>query len=60
MRECRISIAGRMVSDDPDAGKKYAADVAETIQFGTSGKLPHSSPNRSKGWAVPLYFPIVI
>jgi alanine-glyoxylate transaminase / (R)-3-amino-2-methylpropionate-pyruvate transaminase len=23
--------------DDPDAGKKYAADVAETIQFATSG-----------------------
>ncbi|MFL6536630.1 MAG: aspartate aminotransferase family protein [Chthoniobacterales bacterium] len=25
--------------DDPDAGKKYAADVKELIQFGTSGQI---------------------
>ena len=25
--------------DDPEAGKKYAADVGELVQFGTSGKI---------------------
>jgi alanine-glyoxylate transaminase/(R)-3-amino-2-methylpropionate-pyruvate transaminase len=37
--------------DDPDAGRKYALDVNNLIQFGTSAGSPPLSPNPSREWA---------
>ena len=46
--------------DDPDAGKKYADDVKNLIDYATPGKMPASSPNPSRASAASSYFPTVI
>jgi len=43
--------------DDPDAGKKYAADVAETIQFGTSGRIAGFIAESIQGVGGSVVFP---
>jgi alanine-glyoxylate transaminase / (R)-3-amino-2-methylpropionate-pyruvate transaminase len=42
--------------DDADAGKKYADDVKELIDFATPGKVAGSSRNPSRAWAVSWNF----
>jgi alanine-glyoxylate transaminase/(R)-3-amino-2-methylpropionate-pyruvate transaminase len=44
-------------ADDPDAGKKYAADVAEIIQFGTSGKIAAFVAESIQGVGGSVVFP---
>jgi alanine-glyoxylate transaminase/(R)-3-amino-2-methylpropionate-pyruvate transaminase len=43
--------------DDPDAGKKYAADIAETIQFGTSGRIAGFIAESIQGVGGSVVFP---
>ena len=43
--------------DDPDAGKKYAADVGEIIQFGTSGKIAAFIAESIQGVGGSVVFP---
>lgn len=43
--------------DDPEAGKKYAADVAETIQFATSGKIAAFIAESIQGVGGSVVFP---
>ncbi len=43
--------------DDPDAGKKYAADVGEIIQFGTSGKVAAFIAESIQGVGGSVVFP---
>lgn len=43
--------------DDPDAGEKYAADVAETIQFATSGKIAGFIAESIQGVGGSVVFP---
>ena len=44
-------------ADDPDAGRKYAADVAETIQFGTSGRVAAFIAESIQGVGGSVVFP---
>jgi alanine-glyoxylate transaminase/(R)-3-amino-2-methylpropionate-pyruvate transaminase len=48
---------GPFGADDPDAGKKYAADVAETIQFATSGKIAAFIAESIQGVGGSVVFP---
>lgn len=48
---------GPFGEDDPDAGKKYAADVAEIIQFGTSGKVAAFIAESIQGVGGSVVFP---
>lgn len=43
--------------DDPDAGEKYAADIAETIQFGTSGRIAGFIAESIQGVGGSVVFP---
>ena len=43
--------------DDPDAGKKYAADIGEIIQFGTSGKIAAFIAESIQGVGGSVVFP---
>ncbi len=43
--------------DDPDAGKKYAADVGEIIQFGTSGRIAAFIAESIQGVGGSVVFP---
>ena len=43
--------------DDPDAGKKYAADVEELIQFGTSGRIAAYIAESIQGVGGSVVFP---
>jgi alanine-glyoxylate transaminase/(R)-3-amino-2-methylpropionate-pyruvate transaminase len=43
--------------DDPDAGAKYAADVAETIQFATPGKIAAFIAESIQGVGGSVVFP---
>ncbi len=43
--------------DDPEAGKKYAADVREVIQFGTSGKIAAFIAESIQGVGGSVVFP---
>jgi alanine-glyoxylate transaminase / (R)-3-amino-2-methylpropionate-pyruvate transaminase len=44
-------------SDDPAAGEKYAADIAETIQFGTSGQVAAFIAESIQGVGGSVVFP---
>lgn len=44
-------------ADDPDAGRKYAADVGELIQFGTSGKIAAFIAESIQGVGGSVVFP---
>lgn len=48
---------GPFGADDPDAGSKYAADVAETIQFATSGKIAAFIAESIQGVGGSVVFP---
>ncbi len=48
---------GQFSADDPDAGKKYAADVAETVQFATSGKIAAFIAESIQGVGGSIVFP---
>lgn len=48
---------GPFGADDPDAGKKYAADVAEVIQFGTSGRIAAFIAESIQGVGGSVVFP---
>jgi alanine-glyoxylate transaminase/(R)-3-amino-2-methylpropionate-pyruvate transaminase len=48
---------GPFGADDPDAGKKYAADVAETIQFATSGRIAAFIAESIQGVGGSVVFP---
>ncbi|MEO8616005.1 MAG: aminotransferase class III-fold pyridoxal phosphate-dependent enzyme [Luteolibacter sp.] len=43
--------------DDPEAGKKYAADIQEIIQFGTSGKIAAFIAESIQGVGGSVVFP---
>ena len=43
--------------DDPEAGKKYAADVGELVQFGTSGKIAGFIAESIQGVGGSVVFP---
>ena len=43
--------------DDPNAGKKYAADISELIQFGTSGKIAAFIAESIQGVGGTVVFP---
>ena len=43
--------------DDPDAGKKYAADVEELVQFGTSGRIAAYIAESIQGVGGSVVFP---
>jgi alanine-glyoxylate transaminase / (R)-3-amino-2-methylpropionate-pyruvate transaminase len=43
--------------DDPDAGKKYAADVGEMIRYGTSGKIAAYIAESIQGVGGTVVFP---
>ncbi len=43
--------------DDPDAGEKYAADIAEVIQFGTSGQIAAFIAESIQGVGGSVVFP---
>ncbi len=43
--------------DDPDAGAKYAADIEETIHFGTSGKIAAFIAESIQGVGGSIVFP---
>ena len=43
--------------DDPEAGKKYAADVGELVQFGTSGKIAAFIAESIQGVGGSVVFP---
>lgn len=44
-------------ADDPDAGKKYADDVLETVQFGTSGRIAAFIAESIQGVGGSVVFP---
>lgn len=44
-------------ADDPEAGRKYAADVAETVQFATSGKIAAFIAESIQGVGGSVVFP---
>jgi alanine-glyoxylate transaminase/(R)-3-amino-2-methylpropionate-pyruvate transaminase len=48
---------GPFGSDDPDAGKKYAADVAELVRFGTSGRIAAFIAESIQGVGGTVVFP---
>ncbi len=48
---------GPFGADDPEAGIKYAADVAETIQFATSGKIAAFIAESIQGVGGSVVFP---
>lgn len=48
---------GPFGADDPEAGSKYAADVAETIQFGTSGRIAAFIAESIQGVGGSVVFP---
>jgi len=48
---------GRYGKDDPDAGRKYAQDIKELIQFGTSGKLAGFIAESIQGVGGTIVFP---
>jgi alanine-glyoxylate transaminase/(R)-3-amino-2-methylpropionate-pyruvate transaminase len=48
---------GPFGGDDPDAGKKYAADVEELIQFGTSGRIAAYIAESIQGVGGSVVFP---
>lgn len=48
---------GQYGMDDPAAGEKYAADVAETIHFGTSGKIAAFIAESIQGVGGSVVFP---
>jgi alanine-glyoxylate transaminase/(R)-3-amino-2-methylpropionate-pyruvate transaminase len=43
--------------EDPDAGKKYAADIGEVIQFGTSGRIAAFIAESIQGVGGSVVFP---
>ncbi len=48
---------GPFGNDDPEAGMKYASDVAELIQFGTSGKIAGFIAESIQGVGGAVVFP---
>ncbi|MEK7952445.1 aspartate aminotransferase family protein [Luteolibacter soli] len=48
---------GPFGSDDPDAGKKYAADVADLVRFGSSGKIAAFIAESIQGVGGTVVFP---
>lgn len=48
---------GPFGSDDPDAGKKYAADVEDLVRFGTSGKIAAFIAESIQGVGGTVVFP---
>ena len=48
---------GPFGSDDPEAGKKYAADVADLVRFGTSGRIAAFIAESVQGVGGTVVFP---
>jgi alanine-glyoxylate transaminase/(R)-3-amino-2-methylpropionate-pyruvate transaminase len=48
---------GPFGSDDPDAGKKYAEDVADLVRFGTSGRIAAFIAESIQGVGGTVVFP---
>ncbi|MCW1924706.1 aminotransferase class III-fold pyridoxal phosphate-dependent enzyme [Luteolibacter arcticus] len=48
---------GPFGSDDPDAGKKYAADVEDLVRFGTSGRIAAFIAESIQGVGGTVVFP---
>ena len=51
------SYRGPFGMDDPDAGKKYAADVGETVRYATSGKIAAFIAESIQGVGGSVVFP---
>ncbi len=51
------SYRGPFGMDDPDAGKKYAADVGETVRYATSGKIAAFIAESIQGVGGTVVFP---
>jgi len=48
---------GQFGMDDPDAGKKYAADIGETVRYATSGKIAAFIAESIQGVGGTVVFP---
>ncbi len=51
------SYRGQFGMDDPDAGKKYAADIGETVRYATSGKIAAFIAESIQGVGGTVVFP---
>lgn len=51
------SYRGPFGKDDPDAGKKYAADIGETVRYATSGKIAAFIAESIQGVGGTVVFP---
>jgi alanine-glyoxylate transaminase/(R)-3-amino-2-methylpropionate-pyruvate transaminase len=51
------SYRGPFGMDDPDAGKKYAADIGETVRYATSGKIAAFIAESIQGVGGTVVFP---